>query len=104
MDLYILDIGLKADYAFNESFELFAVCGPTLTFADTESTVDGRHDSDDDFIFGLYAGIGAAYWFNEKVGLSCEFRYDAAFEKVETKDIKQELDGFGGALKLLFAF
>ncbi len=104
MDLYILDLGLKADYAFSESFEIFAAFGPTLTFADTESKVDGRHDSDEDFIFGIYAGIGAAYWFNEKIGLSCEVRYDAAFEKVETKDIKQELDGFGGALKLLIAF
>ncbi len=104
MDLYILDLGLKADYAFSESFELFAACGPTLAFADTESKVDGRHDSDEDFIFGIYAGVGAAYWFNEKIGLSCEVRYDAAFEKVETKDIKQELEGFGGALKLLIAF
>lgn len=104
MDLYILDLGLKADYAFSESFELFAVCGPTLTFADTESKVDGRHDSDEDFVFGIFASAGAAYWFNEKIGLSCEVRYDAAFDKVETKDIKQELDGFGGALKLLIAF
>ena len=104
MDLYILDLALKADYAFSESFELFAVCGPTLTFADTDSKVDGRHDSDEDFIFGLYAGAGAAYWFNEKVGLSCEIRYDKAFEKAETKDVKQDLDGLGGALKLLIAF
>ncbi len=104
MDLYILDLGLKASYDFSESFGLFAVFGPTVTFADTESKVDGRHDSDEDFIFGLYAGAGAAYWFTEKVGLSCEIRYDAAFEKVETKDIKQDLDGLGGALKLLIAF
>ena len=104
MDLYILDLGLKADYAFSESFGLFAAFGPTLTFADTDSKVDGRHDSDEDFIFGLYAGAGAAYWFNEKMGISCEIRYDAAFEKVETKAIKQDLDGFGGALKLLIAF
>lgn len=104
MDLYILDLGLKGDYAFSESFEIFAAVGPTLTFADTESKVDGRNDSDEDFIFGLYAGAGMAYWFNEKIGLSCEIRYDAAFEKVETKDIKQDLNGFGGALKLLIAF
>lgn len=104
MDLYVLDLGLKADYAFSESFELFAACGPTLTFADTESKVDGRHDSDEDFIFGIYAGVGAAYWFNEKIGVSCEVRYDAAFDKVETKDVKQDLDGFGGMLKLLIAF
>ena len=104
MDLYILDRGLKGDYAFSESFEIFAAVGPTLTFADTESKVDGRNDSDEDFIFGLYAGAGMAYWFNEKIGLSCEIRYDAAFEKVETKDIKQDLNGFGGALKLLIAF
>ena len=104
MDLYILDLGLKGSYDFSESFGIFAAVGPTLTFADTESKVDGRHDSDEDFIFGLYAGLGATYWFNEKVGLSCEVRYDAAFEKVETKDIKQDLDGFGGALKLLIAF
>ena len=104
MDLYILDLGLKADYAFNESFDIYAACGPTLTFADTDSKVDGRHDSDEDFIFGFYAGVGATYWFNEKVGVACEVRYDAAFDKVETKDIKQELDGFGGALKLVIAF
>lgn len=104
MNLYILDLGLKAGYDFSESFGLFAALGPTLTFADTESKVDGRHDSDEDFIFGLYAAAGAAYWFNEKIGVSCEVRYDAAFEKVETKDIRQDLDGFGGALKLLIAF
>ena len=104
MDLYILDIGLKSSYDFSESFGIFAAVGPTLTFADTESKVDGRHDSDEDFIFGVYAGVGMTYWFNEKVGISCEVRYDAAFEKVETKDIKQDINGFGGALKLLIAF
>ncbi len=104
MDLYIGGIGLKMNYAFNESFELFAGFGPTLTIAETESKVNGRHDSDDDFIFGLYAGAGANWWFNEKIGISCEFRYDTAFKDVETKDIKQDLDGFGGALKLLIAF
>jgi opacity protein-like surface antigen len=104
MDLYILDLGLKADYAFSESFELFASFGPSVAFVDTESKVNDRHDSDEDFIFGLYANVGMAYWFSEKIGISCEIRYDTAFEKVETKDIKQELDGFGGALKLLIAF
>ena len=104
MDLYILDVAVKAGYDVSESFGLFAAFGPTMTFADTESKVDGRHDSDEDFIFGLYAGAGVAWWFTEKVGLSCEVRYDAAFEKAETRDVKQELDGFGGALKLLIAF
>ncbi|MBP5672983.1 MAG: outer membrane beta-barrel protein [Victivallales bacterium] len=104
MDLFILDLGLKAAYSLNESFDLFVTVGPTLTIADTESKVDGHHDSDDDCILGLYASAGAAWWFSEKISLSCEVRYDTAFEKVETKDIKQELDGFGGALKLLIAF
>ena len=102
--LYIIDLGVKASFSLKESFGFFAAFGPSLTFADMDSKVGTLKDSDDDCVFGLYAAAGASFWFTKRIGLSGELRYDFAFEEADTKLAKQELDGFGAALKLVFAF
>ena len=102
--LYVIDLGLKASFSLKESFGFFAAFGPSLTFADMDAKVANLKDSDDDCVFGLYAAAGASFWITERIGLSGELRYDFAFDEAETKYAKQELDGFGAALKLVFAF
>ena len=62
------------------------------------------HDSSQDWIFGLYASCGAAFWFNERLGASLEIRYDEAFSRAGTRDASQNLDSFGGLLKVMTRF
>jgi len=119
MDLYAFDLGLRLDYAAVDSLFLFAAVGPTLALADMESSsstslirrLDGTRlagqtsrDSSQDWIFGVYASCGAAFWFNERIGASLEIRYDEAFNHASTKDASQNLDSFGGLLKVITRF
>lgn len=119
MDLYALDLGLRLDYKAFESMSLFAAIGPTVALADMDSAysssltrrLDGgvlvsQRDSDSsrDWVFGAYAACGAAYWFNERVGASLEIRYDESFSHAATAYASQDLDSFGGMLKLMVRF
>ena len=104
LDMYVLDLGIQADYALTDSINIFAATGPSVTFTDMDSKVDDVHDSDNDVIFGMYASLGLGCQLTEHIGLSCEIRYDVAFDEAETKLAKQEIDGLGGNLKLLFSF
>lgn len=119
MDLYALDLGLRLDYRAFESMSLFAAIGPTVALADMDSSysssltrrLDGgvlvsqrASDSSRDWVFGAYAACGAAYWFNERIGASLEIRYDESFSHAATAYASQDLDGFGGMLKLMIRF
>ena len=108
MNLYVLDLGLSLGSNFDNGARVFLVAGPTLTLSDLNSTAYSgairRHDDSTDLTLGCYASVGADFWFSEVIGLSAEFRYDKAFSQVKTHYVKQDLDGFGGQLKLKYRF
>lgn len=117
MDLYTLDLGIRLDYAINNQFELFVATGPSVSYADMDSSFRGalfsgnqllerfgESANSQDWVFGYYASAGAAFWFTEQVGASFEARYDAGFEDAETKLVTQSLDTWGAAMKLLYRF
>ena len=117
LDLYVLDLGLSANYIFQSGLQAYIAAGPSLSLADMESSSFSRvgsaggalasargRDNDIDYIFGYYASIGASYWISEQVGLSLELRKDEGFKKAATKYAKQDLDAYGGMLKCIFRF
>ncbi|NMA19407.1 MAG: hypothetical protein GX927_02405 [Lentisphaerae bacterium] len=117
MDLYTLDLGLRMDFAVSEQMNLFVAAGPSVSYADMDSSFRGglygnntalatfrASDSSEDWVFGYYASAGAAFWFNEQIGASLEARYDGAFEDAETQLVTQSLDTWGAAVKLLYRF
>ncbi len=116
MDLYVLDLGLSLNYIFQNGLQVFVSAGPSISLADMESSsyaivsngsslasARGR-DNDIDFVFGMYASVGASYWITEQVGLSLEVRYDEGFKDADTKFVSQNLDAIGGMVKCLFRF
>ena len=119
MSLYAFDLGLRFDYSLIASCRLFAAAGPTLAFADMESTnshhvirnADGARLASDrdssnsrDTIWGLYASCGAEVMFTKHFGASAEIRHDNAFDSLDTKYVVQPLDSFGGMVKLVWRF
>ena len=117
LDLFVFDAGLSLGYTACDNLTLYLAGGPTLSIADMESSSfaavgDGntklaaRRDrkNEIEFEWGLYAALGAAYQFDETFGLAAEFRYDEAFGTVGTRIAKQDLDGWGGMIKLLVSF
>jgi len=116
LDLYAFDLGVRADLALSDALSIFANVGPTITYADMDSAVAaylggadygtavGGSDSSTYFVFGLFAAAGVSYWFNDAVGIAFEARYDLSFDDVSTHYASQDLDSFGGALKVQFAF
>lgn len=120
LKLYVIDLGVSLDYTFENGLGVFAATGPSLSIADMESSsraslintsagnskVGGARgrDNEIEFEWGWYVAAGASYWFNEQYGLSCELRYDEAWGTVGTKYVKQDLDAWGGNVKLLFRF
>ena len=116
LDLYVLDLGVSANYIFQNGLQAYIAAGASLSLADMESSSYSRvgdsgvlarqrgRDNDIDYIFGYYASIGAAYWITEQVGLSLELRKDEGFKKADTKYVKQDLDAYGGILKCVFRF
>ncbi|MBR0459074.1 MAG: outer membrane beta-barrel protein, partial [Victivallales bacterium] len=112
MDLYVFDIGASVGFNFDNNFAIFGSAGPSITFADMESRgtsisngVAKRSSKDElETEFGYYISGGASYWFNERMGLSLEIRYDNAFGSIGTKYVSQNLDTWGGQLKFLCRF
>lgn len=113
MDLSTLDLGLRFDYAVLEQLEIFLAAGPSLSYADMDSSYKGslagynsfRYSSNSsEWVFGYYAATGAAFWFNEQIGASLEARYDHGFRDAETRLVTQSLDTWGAAIKLLYQF
>ncbi len=99
-----IDLGLKAAYTMTSGLDLYVAAGPSLTYADMESSSAGRHDNDLDYIFGVYASVGSSYWFNESYGLSFDIRYDEAFKHADTKYANLNLDSWSAILKFLVLF
>ena len=99
-----IDLGLKLGYTLASGLDFYLAAGPSLSYADMESSSGGRHDNDLDYIFGLYAAIGSSYWFNESYGLSFEIRYDEAFKHADTKYANLNLDSWSAILKFLVQF
>jgi opacity protein-like surface antigen len=117
MDLYVLDLGLSLNYIFQNGLQAYIAAGPSISLADMESSSsaaiaglahgsarNSARDNDIDYIFGVYASLGASYWITEQVGLSLELRYDEGFNNASTKFVSQNLDAFGGVLKCLVRF
>ena len=99
-----IDLGLKAAYTMASGLDLYVAAGPSLTYADMESSSGGRHDNDLDYIFGIYASVGTSYWFNESYGLAFDVRYDEAFKHADTKYANLNLDSWSAILKFLVLF
>ena len=99
-----IDLGLKLGYTLASGLDFYLAAGPSLSYADMESSSGGRHDNDLDYIFGLYAAIGSSYWFNESYGLSFDIRYDEAFKHADTKYANLNLDSWSAILKFLVQF
>ncbi|MBQ9446609.1 MAG: hypothetical protein IJU61_08455 [Victivallales bacterium] len=99
-----IDLGLKLGYTLASGLDFYVAAGPSLSYADMESSSGGRHDNDLDYIFGLYAAIGSSYWFNESYGLSFDIRYDEAFKHADTKYANLNLDSWSAILKFLVQF
>ncbi len=99
-----IDLGLKLDYTLTNGLDFYVAAGPSLSYADMESSSGGRHDNDLDYIFGVYASVGTSYWFNESYGLSFDIRYDEAFKHADTKYANLNLDSWSAVLKFLIQF
>ena len=99
-----IDLGLKLGYTLASGLDFYVAAGPSLSYADMESSSGGRHDNDLDYIFGLYAAFGSSYWFNESYGLSFDIRYDEAFKHADTKYANLNLDSWSAILKFLVQF
>ena len=104
MQMWEIDLGLKLGYTLTSGLDFYLAAGPSLTYADMESSSGGRHDNDLDYIFGVYAAIGSSYWFNETYGLSFDVRYDEAFKHADTKYANFNLDSWSAMLKFLIQF
>ena len=122
LDLYVLDFGLKADYA--TKFANFSLAGgPTLnlSLADSRRTegatwnpVGGTADpgsytrsesaSRDQLVLGGYLAAGVNFSLTERWTLAAEYRYDVASEKVGTHHAELDLDGQSLLLRLSYAF
>ena len=104
MQMLEIDLGLKLGYTLTNGLDLYAAAGPSLSYADMESSSGGRHDNDLDYIFGFYASVGSSFWFNESYGLSFDIRYDEAFKHADTKYANLNLDSWSAMLKFLIQF
>ena len=109
MVLYVFDLGLSIGYEFENNFSISVAAGPTISLADIDSSCrilgDKKHtDNDNEFEYGFFVSANAAYWFNERYGLSAEIRYDNSFGTVGTRYVKQNLDALGGNLCFLIRF
>ena len=104
LQMWEIDLGLKLGYTLASGLDFYLAAGPSLTYADMESSSGGRHDNDLDYIFGIYAAIGSSYWFNESYGLSFDVRYDEAFKHADTKYANLNLDSWSAILKFLVQF
>jgi len=104
MQMLEIDLGLKLAYTLTNGLDFYAAAGPSLSYADMESSSGGYHDNDLDYIFGIYASMGSSYWFNESYGLSFDVRYDEAFKHADTKYANLNLDSWSAILKFLVQF
>ena len=109
MDLYVFDLGISIGYEFENNFSISIAAGPTISLADIDSSCrilgeKKRTDNDTEFEYGFFVSASAAYWFNERFGLSAELRYDNSFGTVGTRYVTQNLDAFGGNLAFLVRF
>ncbi|MCR4573394.1 MAG: hypothetical protein K5787_06475 [Lentisphaeria bacterium] len=104
MQMWEIDLGLKLGYSLTSGLDFYVAAGPSLTYADMESSSGGRHDNDLDYICGFYTSIGSSFWFNESYGLSFDVRYDEAFKHADTKYANMNLDSWSAMLKFLIQF
>jgi len=124
LDLFVLDLGIKA--AVNvKNVRCYCAAGPTVSIADTDTsqTVSvqwtntavlpvpyrtGFSESNSqhhvDVVVGGYAAVGAAYDFNERLGVAAECRYDAVTREVGTSQADVDLNGVSGLLKAVWRF
>lgn len=122
LEAYTLAVGVSSNWK-SDNLTLSLGVGPSLTIGDLDvervqryvdgpgATVPGtlrftatRTDGDDDFLFGVYGGLGASYQISESIALSLQYRYDAVFSDLTTRIADIDLDGSSGQLKLVFSY
>jgi len=123
LDLYVLDLGLKAAYWPKPAFNFYGAAGPSLTLSDLEteqvesgswfpipSTNDGgayresRSDSELKLILGGYVALGTEYRITECLGIAAEYRYDLTAEDAETAHAELDLESGSGQVRLIYSF
>ena len=104
LDLYVLSLGLQADWKVLDCFSVYGGFGPTVTLAGLESSCNGASARSHQGVMGLYAALGATCHVTDAWSLSAGVRYDMAFREVRDRNVKQELDGMGATLKIAYAF
>lgn len=104
MDLYVVDLGIRADYAVIPDLSVYANAGTTLNFSDASVRVNGASASSHDFIVGVFASAGIEYHIWRGISVAADVRYDMAFDEVDVRLAEQELDGFGASLKVVYSF
>lgn len=104
LQMWEIDLGLKLGYSLTSGLDFYVAAGPSMTYADMESSSGSRHDNDLDYICGFYTSMGSSYWFNESYGLSFDVRYDEAFKHADTKYANLNLDSWSAMLKFLIQF
>lgn len=122
MDLFVLDLGVKAAYPFDHGLSIFGAVGPTLSICliDTERTesaewndftnvrreYSNREKNDTTAVrIGAYASIGASLRLGERLAVAAEARYDEVFgSDPGTSIAKIDLSGASGIVKLMLSF
>jgi len=123
LEALCLGAGVVAMYQW-EGLGVVLALGPTLTYAqvDVEATEtvnwsdtvlntpgariyrSTRDDDKKDLILGAYGSIGVEYRINENWKAGLEYRYDAAFNDVDTSLADVDLSGVSGTVKLIYSF
>lgn len=114
VDLYVLDIGLKAAYV-HEHWSFGVAAGPTLHIGDVESSFTQQatwtpipgltndpgqsrsksSDSDTDLVFGGYIAFDGAYQINESLAVVAGYRFDFGSDiSTSLAEIDIETHGF----------
>ena len=123
MDLYVLDLGLEARTDLGCFVNLFVACGPSLTFADAESSqsqeaawlaqgpglaagsyTEESSDSGSDLLLGAYAAVGVSFDLTESWSLALEARYDYVDGDAGTDQAEVDLSGYGAIVSLSYQF
>jgi len=122
LDLFVLDLGVKAAFAVCRWFGGYGAFGPSLNFSDletsqresaqwnkvgapgTDSYTLKHTDDDQSLTVGGYAAFGLQFAVTDRIGIAAEYRYDIATDDVSTSQASVDLDGSSAQVKLTVKF
>lgn len=99
-----LDLGGKAKYAIADKLSAIGAFGPSITFADIDSSCGSLESNSRQWIWGLYAAVGVEYQIDDKWGLEFDVRYDKAFGDAATAFARADLTSLSFQLKAVYQF